>query len=147
MTLSMNREIAIEWIERLESLDPELQGDSVLKDSGGRMCCLGVLSEIACEKGIMESRQRLHGGYHEYYPAGSDTPESYGEARYLPKPVIEWAEVDSRKPIGSLGEMDVTDNNPHFQGEYAAVMNDSLRMTFVEIAAALRKELNIPKED
>lgn len=101
MGLSMNADIKAELVKRLRSGDYK-QGQEKLaaqgKDGVKRYCCLGVLCEIAVERGII---QRID--YDEEVWDLDDLTETRvrtstkydGYDATLPLKVVEWAEVES----------------------------------------------------
>jgi hypothetical protein len=128
---SMDREIAIKWIDRLESLPPESQGSGAL-NKNGKMCCLGVLSEIALENGIVDSRIDAYTGKTVY----GETENEVGDDVYLTSAVIDWAKIDTLRNKW----------NPSIDGVHLATMNDDMNMSFQEIAGELRKHFGLLKE-
>lgn len=144
MTLTMDREIATEWIEKLEGLDPETQGKGTLNNNG-RMCCLGVLCEIAKDKGVVRVTENSLSGVKSYGTSYSDSSQ-----HYLPSPVIKWAGIESmvQRPL-STDQADLVSkaHNPKVQGHHIDHWNDSEGKSFKEIAALLRLEFDLPKTD
>lgn len=129
---TMNREIALKWVERLESLPPETQGQGNLNFEN-KLCCLGVLCEIAAEAGIVDRFDDGNG--HIRYDSST---------YYLPESVAEWAEIVSSP--APYSDMHTGPKYNPIVGEHTVgVWNDQERKTFVEIAAMLREEFDLPK--
>ena len=105
----MKREIAEEWVRRLESGNYQ-QGKGRLRtqtfEGDYRYCCLGILTEIAVEAGVT-------------------TWKTLNDACYVSGPVKEWAGCN-HNPVFS-------------DGNTAIHWNDSFGKSFVEIAAAVRE--------
>jgi hypothetical protein len=76
--LEMNPEIRARWVAALRSGEYR-QGDGHLR-MGDRLCCLGVLCELAVEDGVVNGVQ-LSDGLWEYN----------GSAGWLPPAVVDWA--------------------------------------------------------
>jgi hypothetical protein len=98
MSLTMKREIAEELSKRLKSGDYK-QGDAFLcqtnVDNDGELyCCLGVLSEMAAEAGVVHTWERAGQRYYAEpsVPVGADDGW-YG--RTLAPAVVEWAGMKS----------------------------------------------------
>lgn len=109
----MNPEIKAEWVKRLRSGQYE-QGRSALSYQGS-YCCLGVLCEIAAERGIVI--KTTHG----------DDGVTYDNATVLlPIKVIKWAGLSDSAPV--IGhEKDLT------------VLNDLMGYDFNDIANVIER--------
>lgn len=128
----MNPEIKSKWIERLESGEIEQTTGSLCRtkpfnDSDGSsipagMCCLGVLSEIAVEEGIIHKVVN-DGDSFAYY--GDE-----GAVSYLPDSVVEWSGV----------EFNGRYKDQHGGVEYLSALNDE-GASFAEIAEIIRQYL------
>lgn len=85
----MNADVKAKWIDRLNELDgKDMQAHGGLKDPQGKMCCLGVLCEIAVEEGVI-SEPRLGGIGYVYDDADS---------AFLPVNVMHWAGLREINP-------------------------------------------------
>lgn len=87
----MNTEIKAAWVKALRSGDYE-QGQHYLSytDWGGqrRMCCLGVLCDLAVQQGVIPPPRVDHHGRDLY-------GVRYGSNISLPPEVMAWAGVES----------------------------------------------------
>lgn len=114
----MNQEIKTKWIEALKS-GKYKQGREHLR-AGDDFCCLGVLCDIyknqSTEKVEWESPDR------------GNVYSILNHSGVLPKPVQEWAELDSENPI--TGDA----------GHSLAHLNDTGK-SFLEIADLIEKNL------
>lgn len=104
-SVRMNPEVKARWVEALRSgryprakgalcvLDPDdLDRRTVLG-----YCCLGVLTELAVDAGVLDVSPDTSGGGNRAYGARR-------ESAYLPDEVVRWAELSSRNPIVRSGE-------------------------------------------
>ena len=115
----MDKRIAEEWCSRLES-GKYRQGSGKLRQRSERkdkFCCLGVLCEIAVEKGIVQLYKRAT----NVFSYGSDTI-------HLPRKVAKWA--------GMSEGAKVTYNK---QKTDLMTLNDYEGLTFKEIAQVIRE--------
>lgn len=82
----MDKEIKAEWSRRLRSGDYRQGKGNLSYSSGGKewYCCLGVLCEIAVERGICQriGNALKHFGH-----------ERNWRSNYLPDEVAEWASI------------------------------------------------------
>lgn len=92
----MNQEIGTEWVARLRGGEYPQSTCYLGSDSG--YCCLGVLSEMAVEAGVIQKRRKIT-------PAGRDAGRfEYGDDengwtdQFLPRAVVTWAGVDTPSP-------------------------------------------------
>jgi hypothetical protein len=92
----MNREIRDECVKRLRS-GKYKQGMGHLRNRDNEYCCLGVLCEIAVEKGIINMTVNEFSGYPLY---GKDIKTN----SFLPREVREWA--DMRSENGRIESLD-----------------------------------------
>jgi hypothetical protein len=129
----MNTDIKARWVQRLR--DPEIkQGKGHLctrtrTGDGDLFCCLGVLTEIAVEDGVIPpgefrcDRDLLVKTY-------SDSTE-YAEDAILPTQVRQWSGLFDANPIAN-----------HEGHPYAtlAFLND-IGVTFAEIADIIEEQL------
>lgn len=129
----MKADIKARWVERLRSGQDE-QGTGYLdytdNDDVTRKCCLGVLSAIAVEDGVIpEPDSYLYeGGPHT--TIYSIYTYDAGHTSVLPPTVMEWAGITDCEGMF---------NNPTIgHNETLAGLNDS-GMTFVEIADVIEK--------
>lgn len=113
----MNQEVKALWTEALLSGEFEQAQGALCRiqpDRTSRYCCLGVLSELAAQRGIVERQQE----------AGLI---SYGDhTSYLPAEVIEWAELP--------------DSDPTVEGRWLSHWNDKGAL-FPEIARMIDEHL------
>ena len=114
----MNAEIATLWQEALLSGKYE-QGRSAL-NSGGKLCCLGVLCEVAIQQGLQLNKIKQRNSY------GYGAERAYG---FLPQEVMEWADIKTMR--GALYP-----NSP--SSASLALLNDNGN-TFSEIAEVIGK--------
>lgn len=109
--MAMNAEIKKEWIEALLSGEYE-QGKGQLRDDQGKHCCLGVLTDIACKKGVAD---------------WSDLPNNGTLASHI----VEWCGLPDVNP-------DI--KSPHSDHDLIASYNDE-GATFQEIAKIIEEQL------
>lgn len=135
----MDVELKAEWVKRLRSGEIK-QGKNVLhRVEDGTQCCLGVLCEIAFERGVVDRRIKSRNGsvsdglVYNYGPKGTEPdngvyslPDTTWSDLRLPPVVTEWARVDPRG-VHNLSEPSL------------ANMNDN-GGTFVEIAEVIEWE-------
>ena len=91
----MKRDVAKKWVAKLRSGEYE-QGRGYLNDDG-RMCCLGVLCEVAIEDGLALAKSYDHGD--------ADTAVGYGvrvETAGLPMEVVDWADLGGQLPNSTI---------------------------------------------
>lgn len=160
----MNREIALKLADALESGE-YAQGRSrlcLVNENGSKeFCCLGVLSEIAVQEGVI---RRFEGVDDVAY--GSSREDEDGELGYCfpPDSIGVWAELDT-PPLNTI-YFDVTghpklvwgeeDGPPKREGDYtydgriivgAHELNDHFNFTFAEIAQLIRNDKIVPKPE
>lgn len=114
----MNPDVKAKWVARLRELPNEMQARGVLKDEGGKMCCLGVLCELAVEEGVAlktDSYTHPHLGIVTKYDE---------EWTQLPQSVVEWAGTETALPYVDYDN----ERNP------LTYLNDAAGRTFDEIA-------------
>lgn len=95
----MNREIADRWIARLRS-GQDVQGAGCLHSAlDGAKCCLGILTEIAVNDGVIEPgvRHRRSGFSARFYYA--NTTQNDIESAILPLDVLTWAGMNTATGI------------------------------------------------
>jgi|SRR5690348_17869072 len=120
----MNADIKKLWLEALRSGEYK-QGKSALHQKyrgEDRYCCLGLLCEIAAQKGIVTKVIDVDDGRASYD----------GEALFLPQRVVEWAEL-----LTSSGDPTV-EYKDHF--EHLSTLNDDGKR-FTTIASLIEKSL------
>ena len=133
--MAMNPEVKAAWVERLRSLPNDMQARSTLKEwESGKMCCLGVLTEMAVEQGIIEPGVEIDvsdfSKVTQYTDeVGEGTSHWYG---LTPPSVVKWAGMET--------------NNPDFvhpeHGQVnLAYLNDHKRFTFDQIADEIEVNL------
>lgn len=129
----MKQEIAMQWVEALESGEYK-QGKLQLRKYGGKdkpnkFCCLGVLCN-------------LHALAHPEVAATQTKPYSYlGHDLGLPPAVVAWADMGSRgRGIdGGLGEFHFDlDDAPNANS--LADLNDQYGYSFQQIAEVIRQK-------
>lgn len=128
MALAMNAEIKAELVERLRS-GRYIQGKEKLAikdDDGERYCCLGVLCEIAVERGIIT---RVEQDVECWDCENPDVCIPKIEVHYdntydatLPQKVVNWAgvesvDIDYRVPDQNFDDYE---GMGRFESEYAA---------------------------
>jgi hypothetical protein len=119
----MNKDIKDKWVAALESGDYP-QGTGCLKSETGAYCCLGVLTELAVQAGVV----KWHTGKGVYMD--NEVGPSWG---YLNEVVIEWAE---------LSEDEVTQDGDINLGQQRAVdWNDEHKLPFPQIANLIKEHL------
>jgi hypothetical protein len=127
----MDQEIKKAWVEELRSGRHE-QTKGVLCTTDGKKCCLGVITELAYERGVVKEKvvDTLYieevGDPVDHYAYGSD--EAYG---VLPTEVQEWAGFLSANP------------RVDFEGESAplSLLNDRFNQDFNQIADVIEEQL------
>jgi hypothetical protein len=133
----VDKAIAAEWVKRLRSgeypqttgsLEHTKNSDSV---KGGQRqvgyCCLGVLSLMASEEGIVE---RWETAYGDVYYGTPGTPQKCSAA--LPDAVQEWSGVKTGFGKRSTSEGDWKSS--------LSDLNDGQKKTFAEIADVIEAE-------
>jgi hypothetical protein len=124
VTTRMDPVVRDEWVRRLRSGDYP-QGGGQLRSPLGRFCCLGVLCEVARERGIVT-----------YDPATSAytsvaDPDEGDYTGQLPPTVVRWAGLPE----------DVTwASDPFVQGGSLSRWNDR-GTPFADIATMIEEEL------
>jgi hypothetical protein len=105
------------WMDALRSGE-YAQGTGSLHDTvSNTFCCLGVACDVAFRNGVTIEAMVYDG----------DTDMCYdGEAAFLPRKVIDWLGIES--------------NNPRIGNHHAVEWNDSMHMSFSEIADILERE-------
>lgn len=123
----MNQEFKKEWIEALESNKYE-QGDSQLKTSSGKFCCLGVACDLLVKKGVVE--EYIHNDT-SYYKMPDEVS---GDYEVLSKGIAEYLGIE-RNP-------DIKVEDEYYGPDYVdiATLNDE-GMTFPEIAKLIKEQL------
>lgn len=134
-TVRMNPEIRAEWLRRLRSGDYR-QGHRQLRqlDVEGypTYCCLGVLCELAVERGVVTRRDQDPEGYDvDTYVAPprddllTDVPEA--SDTYPPPTVVRWAGLPDPDPVVA--------------GRSLSGWNDDERTNFARIADLIEEYL------
>jgi hypothetical protein len=83
----MKQDVKKEWTRRLRSGEIEQAKDRLEREDGSK-CCLGVLSHMAYEAGVVDRRLNEYGTYFQYD----------GHPSTLPPAVMEWAGLDHHNP-------------------------------------------------
>jgi len=89
--MSMNQEIKARWTAALRSGEYQ-QGKGVLRKNG-KLCCLGVLCELAVKDGVITSAISYPDDDYSFTEYGE-----FGEELNLPLAVMGWAGLDSSNP-------------------------------------------------
>ena len=132
----MKTDIKVRWVERLRSEQDE-QGRDMLRDADGKLCCLGVLTEIAADEGVVE---RLGVGGSNAFAYGVRDSKGVivsAESAILHPAVAEWAGLPRRPSVEfDDGEVD------EWEGRVADLdeLNDG-GMTFSQIADLIERHL------
>lgn len=114
----MKQDVANEWANKLDS-GKYKQGRNAL-NRDGFFCCLGVLCELAVEKGVIPPAvQKSDGGM---YYLESDA--------VLPKEVAAWAGIQYESGMFLGGE---------YEESYLTAMNDMQGYTFPLLARIIRE--------
>src|SRR5579859_4351947 len=95
MVMPMNQEIKARWTAVLRSGEYQ-QGTGHLS-KGGKLCCLGVLCELAVKDGVITSAIP--------YPDDNEPYTGYGKylaELVLPAEVAAWAALESNNPYVDL---------------------------------------------
>ena len=115
----MDQVIKSEWTAKLRSGEFE-QGRGGLHTHENKLCCLGVLCEIAVKAGIVESYECF------YHPTGDKEVLYRG---YLPECVKKWAGLESRSvSIKNLGKSlsTINDSGDYNFNEIADIIEGAL---------------------
>lgn len=130
--MSMKPEIKAKWVEALRS-GKYTQGREQLCTPDGKMCCLGVLTDLY----IKETGEGAwcDPGKAEY---SSNTDVSI-QSPYLPHPVCHWAGLDNHIDFNpqfiNVLRRDSVEGDTHSHMELSAVsVNDLYELTFPQIA-------------
>lgn len=126
MNEKMNPEVKTKWLEALRGGEYK-QARGVLRTAEDGYCCLGVLSQIASDEGVMPQPEKSQ--YGESY-AWVNKDGMTTNNMYLPKDVMAWSGLDS-----SSGEINNGNCNCNL-----AKMNDKGH-TFDEIADIIEENL------
>lgn len=126
----MRKDVADLWVAALRSGQYE-QGQGtlcrVVEDDRREYCCLGVLSQLAADRGLVETVTREGGiGYRTLYE---------DEGAELPDEVREWAGIDSPNPRVTYG--DAEDGS---MISTLAELNDELKLTLDQIADIIEEQ-------
>lgn len=129
----MNKDIAREWVDALRSGDYEQTTGQLAERSEDGVysyCCLGVLCEIAVDKGVIPP---ISGGGYGEENTSSD----------LPYKVRDWAGLDATDPFFDV-HIPATHYRIALDHASAASLNDTHSFTFDQIADVI--EQNFLKE-
>jgi hypothetical protein len=138
----MDKEIRDIWVKSLETKElPDGTKITQTKDAlraktrGGRrpLCCLGVLCEIAVQKGVIPAPVKADDGTFEWF-----YEDEYGETHQhededLPPAVMAWAGLIDSNPHVSFGDA--------FDEAALSVLNDDYEKNFKEIASMIKENL------
>lgn len=134
----MNPEIKADWIANLRSGKFE-QGREYL-NINGKMCCLGVLCEMAHWAGIVPKNEYKNGA-----GVGVTTYGEEGNAYVLPREVREWIGFTPRLETAQEDLMVMvpelaTQQRAGDRGFNLTYLNDGKEWTFEQIATALEED-------
>lgn len=87
-TEPMNPDVKAKWLEALRSGEYQ-QTDGFLRTRSDGYCCLGVLSQIASDEGVVPQPKESNGAYRWTSESGNSNN------MYLLPEVMEWAGLDS----------------------------------------------------
>jgi len=128
MNIEMNENVRKMWVDALESGKYKQVRKALTIEENGVVghCCLGVLSELAVQEGVIPPREVAYQGkgntYYSYGAYGSDTT-------VLPLEVMEWAGI-----VTEEGVMPTYKGRP----ENTLVGLNDAGMSFEEIAAVIK---------
>jgi len=124
----MNQDIKQRWIDALRSGQYQ-QGVGCLRNAQNQFCCLGVLCDL-----YVEDNAELDSGACWEQGSGRDVSEYclHDTSEVLPEEVKEWAELDMQNPGV---------RRPDHPFTSLAVLNDTGRMTFDDIATVIEEHL------
>lgn len=94
----MNQDVKTRWLAALRSGDYK-QGKGTLRNKKDQYCCLGVLTQLAVEDGVIAPPKLEDNDFAE----SEDTSALYhydGDSAYLSSTVADWAELDIREHPG-----------------------------------------------
>lgn len=128
--MNMNPEVKAKWTARLRELPNDMQATGVLKNSEtGKMCCLGVLTEIAVEDGVIPAGHVYDSNKKTIsYTDDLENGETIEWWAITPPTVAKWAGLDDENPT-------LDDGLP------ASEWNDFKGATFDEIADMIERNL------
>lgn len=144
----MNPEIKQLWLEALRS-GKYTQGKSLLRPTESTYCCLGVLCQIAEERGICKYiPSDEHNGfivqYADVFQDGFCDGNVYEESE-LPWVVKQWAGLKDENPKITMNERNIKE---YFKGTMKdnttislAELNDNFGYTFAELADIIEEQL------
>lgn len=98
-TEPMNPDVKAKWLEALRSGEYQQQTDGFLRTRSDGYCCLGVLSQIASDEGVVPQPKESNGAY-------LWTSDDGNSKMYLLPEVMDWAGLDSHS-----GCINTTDDN------------------------------------
>lgn len=124
----MNEEVKAAWVAGLRSGEYR-QGRGYLNNNG-EFCCLGVLCELAYQRGVTLKRPGLEG----VAIYGSKRP-GMAEAWLPPDEVVEWAGLPDENP-----ELTIAQDDSGLT-ELTSELNDRLGLTLAEIADLIEEQL------
>lgn len=131
----MKQTIKQQWVDALRSGQYQ-QGQAYLRNEDNKYCCLGVLSELAVQAGVIPAPQLAEAG-----PTDREPCYLYGENKepyYLAREIREWAGLDSESDPTIYGLDDDDDENEF--GTSLSDMNDR-GDGFEEIADIIEEHL------
>ena len=129
----MNQRIKKLWIKALRSGDYN-QGENFLNivksDGTETHCCLGVLCELASIEGIVTRRMHINHASFGHRKNKYSVEDCEHEIEFLPKEVMDWAELDSEDPFVEFNNEQST----------LANLNDT-NQSFKKIADVIEEQL------
>lgn len=126
----MREDIKERWVDALESGQYKQGYGSLNKE--GKLCCLGVLCEIAVQDGVVTGRNTtIPSKSIGYVSTSENRPPNWVDHDILPEAVRVWADLKERNP------------NVSFDGQKTVIseINDTYRLTFPEIANLIKDQL------
>lgn len=131
----MNTQIKEKWVDALQSGDYE-QGNGKLRSHQG-FCCLGVLCDIYAQEPFTKGWQFKGDCEKNLLPM--DYWYFDGESEFLPKTIMEWAELSDISPKVKVSLEDEDDGDEYFHYEDISDLNDS-GYTFSQLAEIIENQ-------
>lgn len=150
---NMDPTIREQWLTDLED-GTRTQGTGYLRGKSGNQCCLDVLCEQAVKAGVIAEPVLQYydsNAFHYHWNDGEGRERL--EDGLLPQPVISWAGLEDNNPKVHYmrpydPDIDEDDYEPDPAGMYElAELNDSLGLSFKEIANLIRNEALLGPEE
>jgi hypothetical protein len=140
----MKQEIRDEWVNALESGEYK-QTDMRLRDDEGKMCCLGVLCDLAAKAGVGEWRDVdgdwYFGSAAEFKALEGDGGDGYlPDAGVPPKSVRDWSGIPYAAMVKTSDPALALISGAGTGRIHLTTLNDRARYSFNQIAAEIRKQ-------